>query len=232
MLCVFFKKRPTLGLYSKTFRKDSEKMALSDAPIHTNGLFREAVGTFSEHFLEAQKQSKAMSHFMSKQSTGPRMPPACSRSSFLQRARQRSAGHTSASAAAWSAHYKYPKRWGPCPLTAAVPPPLPRPLPLINAKTNKTIQYQNKFPPLHLRLSHKMNSSPPQGSKLQYVTQALMLAHGSPPQSGEQLYMKHALTYIHAVTSRRATNGCTSSELTHTHTAPRPKAATWFIWHR
>lgn len=43
---------------------DSEKMALLDDPVSSQCLFGDTVGMFSERFLEAQKQSKAMSHFL------------------------------------------------------------------------------------------------------------------------------------------------------------------------
>ncbi|KAL0152042.1 hypothetical protein M9458_052646, partial [Cirrhinus mrigala] len=46
--------------------KDSEKTALLDAPVDPSGLFGAAVETFTERFAEAQKQSRAISHFLPK----------------------------------------------------------------------------------------------------------------------------------------------------------------------
>ncbi len=49
-----------------TDMRESEKAQLLDAPISPLGLFSDAVGSFSEKSLEAQKQSKTMSHFLPK----------------------------------------------------------------------------------------------------------------------------------------------------------------------
>ncbi len=68
--------------FTLTELKDSEKMALLDAPVNPSGLFGAAVETFTERFIEAQKQSKAISHFLPKR-TGAK-PPARSRSSSTQ----------------------------------------------------------------------------------------------------------------------------------------------------
>ncbi len=46
--------------------KDSEKTAHLDTPVNPSGLFGAAVEMITEHFVEAQKQSKAISHFLSK----------------------------------------------------------------------------------------------------------------------------------------------------------------------
>ncbi len=58
--------------------KDSEKTALLDAPVNPSGLFGAAVETFTERFVEAQKQSKAISHFLPKRAGAK--SPARSRS--------------------------------------------------------------------------------------------------------------------------------------------------------
>ncbi len=63
--------------------KDSEKTALLDAPVNPSGLFGAAVVTFTERFIEAQKQSKAISHFLPKRAGAK--PPVHSRSSSAQR---------------------------------------------------------------------------------------------------------------------------------------------------
>ncbi len=60
--------------------KDSEKTAL---PVNPSGLLGVAVETFTERFFEAQKQSKAIRHFLPK-CTGVKSP-ACSRSFSAQR---------------------------------------------------------------------------------------------------------------------------------------------------
>lgn len=60
---------------------NSEKAQLLDAPISPNGLFGDAVGSFSEKLLEVQKQSKALSHFLPKWAASP---PPSSRSSSAQ----------------------------------------------------------------------------------------------------------------------------------------------------
>ncbi len=60
--------------------KDSEKKAL---PVNPSGLLGVAVETFTERFVEAQKQSKAISHFLPKRA-GVKSP-ACSRSFSAQR---------------------------------------------------------------------------------------------------------------------------------------------------
>ncbi len=52
--------------------------------MNPSGLFGAAVETFMESFVEAQKQSKAISHFLPKRAGTN--PPACSRSSSVQRA--------------------------------------------------------------------------------------------------------------------------------------------------
>ncbi|KAL0197791.1 hypothetical protein M9458_006331, partial [Cirrhinus mrigala] len=67
-----------------TDMRESEKAQLLDAPISPLGLFGDAVGSFSEKFLEAQKQSKAMSHFLPKRDRSAAPPPR-SRSSSSQR---------------------------------------------------------------------------------------------------------------------------------------------------
>ncbi|KAI2647602.1 ORF V: Enzymatic polyprotein [Labeo rohita] len=64
--------------------KDSEKTALLDAPVDPSGLFGAAVETFTERFAEAQKQYRAISHFLPKRAS--MNPPARSRSSSAQRA--------------------------------------------------------------------------------------------------------------------------------------------------
>ncbi|KAL0172936.1 hypothetical protein M9458_033247, partial [Cirrhinus mrigala] len=75
--------------------KDSEKTALLDAPVDPSGLFGAAVETFTERFAEAQKQSRAISHFLPKRAG--MNPPARSRSSSAQRAGR---PHASSSASA------------------------------------------------------------------------------------------------------------------------------------
>ncbi len=64
--------------------KDSEKTALLDTPMNPSGLFGAAVETFTERFVEAQKQSKAINHFLPKRASAK--PPARSCSSSAQRA--------------------------------------------------------------------------------------------------------------------------------------------------
>ncbi len=62
--------------------KDSEKTALLDAPMKPSGLFGAAVETFTERFVEAQKQSKTISHFLPKRAGAK--SPARSRSFSAQ----------------------------------------------------------------------------------------------------------------------------------------------------
>ncbi len=64
--------------------KDSEKTALLDAPVKPSGLFGAAVETFTERFVEAQKQSKTISHFLPKRAGAK--SPARSRSFSAQQA--------------------------------------------------------------------------------------------------------------------------------------------------
>ncbi|KAI2666671.1 Transposon Ty3-G Gag-Pol polyprotein [Labeo rohita] len=71
-----------------TDMRESEKAQLLDTPISPLGLFGDAVGSFSEKFLEAQKQSKAMSHFLPKRDRSAAPPPR-SRSSSSQRSKRR-----------------------------------------------------------------------------------------------------------------------------------------------
>ncbi len=64
--------------------KDSEKTALLDAPVNPSGLFGTAVEMFTERFVEAQKQSKAISHFLPKRASAKH--PAHSHSTLAQHA--------------------------------------------------------------------------------------------------------------------------------------------------
>lgn len=50
---------------------DLEKAQLLDMPISPNSLFGNAVGSFSEKFLEAQKQSKVLNHVHPKGAAAP-----------------------------------------------------------------------------------------------------------------------------------------------------------------
>lgn len=56
---------------SLTEMRDLEKARLLDAPISPHGLFGDDVGSFSEKFLETQKQSKTLSHFLPKRVAAP-----------------------------------------------------------------------------------------------------------------------------------------------------------------
>lgn len=46
--------------------RESEKAQQLDTPISPQGLFGDAGSSFSEKFVEAQKHSKALSHFLRK----------------------------------------------------------------------------------------------------------------------------------------------------------------------
>lgn len=56
---------------TQTDVQNSEKEQLLDVPRSPHGLFDNVVGSFSEKFLKAQKQSKVLSHFLPKWAAAP-----------------------------------------------------------------------------------------------------------------------------------------------------------------
>ncbi len=59
--------------------KDTDRRALLNAPVSPSGLFGDAVEAITKRFSEAQKCSRAMSHFLPRRAAG--QPPAHNRSS-------------------------------------------------------------------------------------------------------------------------------------------------------
>ncbi len=181
--------------------KDSEKTAHLDAPVNPSGLFGAAVEMITEHFVEAQKQSEATSHFLPKragvkypvrsctfsvQSVGrPQASSAAVRSEHEPAVRSRQPwpkGQSCFSAEeSCTQRRRVPVAGGEsnghvCVLTV----PLCSAIKLKN--TQNSPQYQGIFPPLTLHITHSHTrvvlSSPPPNGEL-----PLMVCSPPPPLS-------------------------------------------------